>query len=105
MQVNSEQIPTPEHTRADDAPETPRRGGASAVAHSAAVSESDAAKAAALRRMKSMALALLLGMAVVFTVAFALQKQYPWLDYVTAAAEGRIAGALADWFAVTALLP
>ncbi|NYD78347.1 DUF445 domain-containing protein [Arthrobacter cupressi] len=103
MQVNSEQIPTPAHTHADGAPETPRPGGVSAVAHSTAVSENDAAKAAALRRMKSVALALLIGMAVVFTVAFALQKQYPWLEYVRAAAEGGMVGALADWFAVTAL--
>ena len=42
-------------------------------------------------------------MAVVFLVAFALQKQYPWLEYVRAAAEGGMVGALADWFAVTAL--
>nr|WP_251042096.1 DUF445 domain-containing protein [Arthrobacter sp. ISL-30] len=53
--------------------------------------------------MKTLALALLLAMAVVFTIAFALQKQYPWLEYVRAAAEGGMVGALADWFAVTAL--
>nr|WP_231497320.1 DUF445 domain-containing protein [Arthrobacter sp. MA-N2] len=53
--------------------------------------------------MKSVALALLIVMAVVFTAAFALQKQYPWLEYVRAAAEGGMVGALADWFAVTAL--
>jgi len=102
MQVNSEQIPTAEQSRAANEPEA-RAGGAAAVGHSADVSASDAAKAAALRRMKSLALALLLGMAVVFTVAFALQKQYPWLEYVRAAAEGGMVGALADWFAVTAL--
>jgi len=103
MQVNSEQIPTPERTEPDDAPETPRTGGPAAVGHSAGLSAGDAEKAAALRRMKRLALALLLGMAVVFTVAFALQKQYPWLEYVRAAAEGGMVGALADWFAVTAL--
>ena len=102
MQVNSEQIPTAEQSRAANEPEA-RTGGAAAVGHSADVSASDAAKAGALRRMKSLALALLLGMAVVFTVAFALQKQYPWLEYVRAAAEGGMVGALADWFAVTAL--
>ena len=42
-------------------------------------------------------------MAIIFVVAFALQKQYPWLEYVRAAAEGGMVGALADWFAVTAL--
>nr|WP_026556652.1 DUF445 domain-containing protein [Arthrobacter sp. 35W] len=53
--------------------------------------------------MKTIALSLLIAMAVVFTVAFALQHQYPWLEYVRAAAEGGMVGALADWFAVTAL--
>jgi uncharacterized membrane-anchored protein YjiN (DUF445 family) len=53
--------------------------------------------------MKLVALGLLLVMAVIFVFAFALQKEYPWLQYVRAAAEGGMVGALADWFAVTAL--
>lgn len=53
--------------------------------------------------MKNIALGLLVFMAVVFCVAFALQEHYPWLAYVRAAAEGGMVGALADWFAVTAL--
>ena len=53
--------------------------------------------------MKLLALSLLIAMAIVFVVAFALQKQYPSLEYVRAAAEGGMVGALADWFAVTAL--
>ncbi|WP_442854037.1 DUF445 domain-containing protein [Arthrobacter sp. Leaf337] len=53
--------------------------------------------------MKLLALSLLIVMAVIFVFAFALQKQYPWLEYVRAAAEGGMVGALADWFAVTAL--
>lgn len=67
------------------------------------MSSSDLAKAAALRRMKNIALGLLIGMAIIFCVAFALQGKYPWLEYVRAAAEGGMVGALADWFAVTAL--
>ena len=63
----------------------------------------DAVKAAALRRMKLLALAMLIAMAVIFVFAFALQEEYPWLQYVRAAAEGGMVGALADWFAVTAL--
>lgn len=63
----------------------------------------DVMKAAALRRMKNIALGLLIAMAVVFCFAFAFQQQYPWLQYVRAAAEGGMVGALADWFAVTAL--
>nr|WP_256860157.1 DUF445 domain-containing protein [Arthrobacter sp. 49Tsu3.1M3] len=53
--------------------------------------------------MKLLALSLLVVMAVIFIVAFSLQKQYPALEYVRAAAEGGMVGALADWFAVTAL--
>ncbi|GAA1890866.1 DUF445 domain-containing protein [Paeniglutamicibacter psychrophenolicus] len=64
---------------------------------------SDAAKAVALRKMKRLATSLLVVFAVVFAVAFALQHSYPWLEYVRAAAEGGMVGALADWFAVTAL--
>ncbi|ALE93552.1 hypothetical protein AOC05_16520 [Arthrobacter alpinus] len=72
-------------------------------AGTAASSNSDVEKAAALRRMKNIALGLLLFMAVVFCFAFAFAPRYPWLAYVRAAAEGGMVGALADWFAVTAL--
>lgn len=53
--------------------------------------------------MQALALGLLALMAVVFVVSFALQQHYPWLGYVRAASEGGMVGALADWFAVTAL--
>jgi uncharacterized membrane-anchored protein YjiN (DUF445 family) len=53
--------------------------------------------------MKGVALGALLFMAVLFVIAFALQEQYPPLAYVRAFAEGGMVGALADWFAVTAL--
>ena len=53
--------------------------------------------------MKGVALGALVFMAVVFVIAFTLQDRYPWLGYVRAAAEGGMVGALADWFAVTAL--
>lgn len=53
--------------------------------------------------MKLLATGLLVLMAVIFVVAFALQDTYPWLEYVRAASEGGMVGALADWFAVTAL--
>ena len=42
-------------------------------------------------------------MAVIFVVAWSLQDRYPWLGYVRAMAEAGMVGALADWFAVTAL--
>lgn len=63
----------------------------------------DAERRVALRRMKVLATSLLAVAAVVFAVAFALQDRYPWLGFVRAAAEGAMVGALADWFAVTAL--
>jgi uncharacterized membrane-anchored protein YjiN (DUF445 family) len=53
--------------------------------------------------MKRLATGLLVLMAIIFAVAFALQERYPALHYVRAAAEGGMVGALADWFAVTAL--
>lgn len=103
MQVNSEQIPATDTDRPPGGTPDGGAGTASTVAPAVGLRSSDAEKAAALRRMKSVALALLIVMAVVFTVAFALQKQYQWLEYVRAAAEGGMVGALADWFAVTAL--
>ncbi|WP_138445302.1 DUF445 domain-containing protein [Sinomonas susongensis] len=69
----------------------------------AELSPADAERAEALRSMKTLALSLLIAMAVVFAVAFALQRQFAWLEYVRSAAEGGMVGALADWFAVTAL--
>jgi len=67
------------------------------------LSAADLERRAGLRRMKVLATALLVGAAVVFALAFALQDRYPWLGFVRAAAEGAMVGALADWFAVTAL--
>lgn len=69
----------------------------------AAAAPNDVERAAALRRMKLLATSLLGVMAVIFVVSFALQEDYPWLQYVRAASEGGMVGALADWFAVTAL--
>lgn len=62
-----------------------------------------AVRARELRRMKAVATGLLVGLAVVFVIAFVNQEARPWLSYVRAAAEGGMVGALADWFAVTAL--
>jgi len=69
----------------------------------ALLSPADQERRRALRVMKGVALGALLFMAVVFVFAFAFQQQVPWLAYVRAAAEGGMVGALADWFAVTAL--
>ncbi|KAA9085494.1 DUF445 domain-containing protein [Microbacterium radiodurans] len=63
----------------------------------------DQARRAGLRRMKAVALGALVFMAVVFAISFPLQQTIPAFGYVRAAAEGGMVGALADWFAVTAL--
>jgi uncharacterized membrane-anchored protein YjiN (DUF445 family) len=100
MQVNSEPTTRQDQARPEAATAaTP--GGAAVVGHQ--LSAGDAEKAAALRKMKLLALGLLIAMAIIFVFAFAFQKEYPWLQYVRAAAEGGMVGALADWFAVTAL--
>jgi uncharacterized membrane-anchored protein YjiN (DUF445 family) len=59
----------------------------------------------ALRRMKLVALSFLIGATVVFLGCAWAQAQgaAPWVGYVRAAAEAGMVGALADWFAVTAL--
>ncbi|WP_194385445.1 MULTISPECIES: DUF445 domain-containing protein [Microbacterium] len=53
--------------------------------------------------MKAVAAGALVAMALVFAIAFAFERDIPALSYVRAAAEGGMVGALADWFAVTAL--
>lgn len=65
----------------------------------------DALKAAQLRKHKALATGLFLLMAVVFVACVLLLKTRTdvWIGYVKAFAEAAMVGALADWFAVTAL--
>ncbi|ULN52363.1 DUF445 domain-containing protein [Mycolicibacillus parakoreensis] len=66
----------------------------------------DAARLTSLRRMKVVALSFLLGATVVFLLCRAAGADGTaavWVGYVGAAAEAGMVGALADWFAVTAL--
>jgi uncharacterized membrane-anchored protein YjiN (DUF445 family) len=68
--------------------------------------EADAQRQVGLRRMKLVALSFLVGATVVFLVcrwAQAHGSVGAWVGYVGAAAEAGMVGALADWFAVTAL--
>src|SRR5579884_219249 len=68
--------------------------------------EADAQRRRALRRMKVVALSFLVGASVVFLGcrwAQAGGSAAAWVGYVRAAAEAGMVGALADWFAVTAL--
>jgi uncharacterized membrane-anchored protein YjiN (DUF445 family) len=67
-----------------------------------APSPADASRRAGLRRMRVLALSLLLFAAVVFVATLRLDHDGAW-GYVNTAAEAAMVGALADWFAVTAL--
>ncbi|MFF5917762.1 DUF445 domain-containing protein [Streptomyces flavochromogenes] len=65
----------------------------------------DEEKSRGVRRMKSLATALLLAVAVIYALATWAENAGwgAWTGYVAAAAEAGMVGALADWFAVTAL--
>lgn len=64
----------------------------------------DSDKLRGLQRMKVVAVGALLAAAVIYIIAFVLERDgVGWAGYVRAAAEAGMVGALADWFAVTAL--
>src|SRR5512139_583327 len=67
-----------------------------------APSPADAARRTGLRRMRALALSLLLLAAVVYALTLNLDHSGVW-GYVNTGAEAAMVGALADWFAVTAL--
>ncbi|HEY5897687.1 MAG TPA: DUF445 domain-containing protein [Burkholderiales bacterium] len=56
-----------------------------------------------LQRMKWLATGLLVVAGIVYAAAEFLRPRYPWLYYVAVTAEASMVGAIADWFAVTAL--
>lgn len=60
-------------------------------------------KQEALDRMRAIATGLLAAAAVVFVIARLLEGRWPWVGYIRATAEAAMVGAIADWFAVTAL--
>ncbi len=62
----------------------------------------DAERQRGLRRMKVVALGLLVGAAIVYVIT-KLDGGGGWVGYVRAFSEAAMVGALADWFAVTAL--
>src|SRR4051812_22597068 len=62
--------------------------------------EADAVRLTRLRRMQGVALSLLVAAAVVYILTF---DQDGFLGFVNAGAEASMVGAIADWFAVTAL--
>jgi len=63
----------------------------------------DLERRAALRKMKFFATALLVLATIVFLIARWLEETHGWAGYVRAFSEAAMIGALADWFAVTAL--
>lgn len=65
----------------------------------------DEAKRKQLRKYKAFATGLFLLMAIIFITTTLLQKNINshWIGYVRAFSEAAMVGALADWFAVTAL--
>ena len=67
------------------------------------LSNQEQLKLTELVRMKRIASGLLVLMIVIFIVSRYFHIQYPWLGYIEATAEAAMIGAIADWFAVTAL--
>lgn len=67
------------------------------------LSEPRQRKTEELKRMKRYATGLLLLMMVIFVLAKHFEVTYTWLKAIRAFAEAAMVGALADWFAVTAL--
>ncbi|MGH8869671.1 MAG: DUF445 domain-containing protein [Actinomycetes bacterium] len=69
------------------------------------VTQTEQRQRAGLRRMKAVAGGLLVAAALLYVVTWRWQASGApgWVGYVNAAAEAGMVGALADWFAVTAL--
>jgi uncharacterized membrane-anchored protein YjiN (DUF445 family) len=87
-------------------PGDPRKAASLAESFAGADPHADAERHRALRRMKVVALSFLVGATVIFLGcrwAQAGGMTAAWVGYVGAAGEAGMVGALADWFAVTAL--
>ena len=83
-----------------------RVGQTLAMAGLTPTAESDERRSAGLATMQHIATGLLLGVTVVFIVARVIESHLgdgSWASYVRATAEAGMVGAIADWFAVTAL--
>ncbi|MFI9104480.1 DUF445 domain-containing protein [Streptomyces fildesensis] len=87
----------------DDGPRAGPPAGPGAVL--SATEAADAERRRGVRRMKVIATGLLLAATVVYALAKWADSAGagPWAGYVAAAAEAGMVGAMADWFAVTAL--
>jgi uncharacterized membrane-anchored protein YjiN (DUF445 family) len=67
------------------------------------MSAADLERRVALRKMKALATGLLVLVTIVFFIARWLEETHGWVGYIRAFAEAAMVGALADWFAVSAL--
>lgn len=65
------------------------------------MSDGDVSRLKALRRMRALALSLLILAAIIYVLT--RNHASGWLGYVNAGSEAAMVGAIADWFAVTAL--
>jgi len=63
----------------------------------------ESVKKAELAQMKRLATGLLVFVTLVYISATWFEAQFTWLEFVSATAEAAMVGAIADWFAVTAL--
>lgn len=64
---------------------------------------SEQEKAVELAKMKRLATGLLCLMTIIYVVSHIFHDHYTWIQFIEATAEAAMIGALADWFAVTAL--
>jgi uncharacterized membrane-anchored protein YjiN (DUF445 family) len=103
--LNGRPAPGPRH-RADPAPQPPRKPASIAESFAGADPQADAERRTGLRRMKVVALGFLVGATAIFIGCRWAQAgggAPTWVGYLGAAGEAGMVGALADWFAVTAL--
>jgi uncharacterized membrane-anchored protein YjiN (DUF445 family) len=92
-----------ESTRASGASEGMNDISGDAPTATSPIEAIEAAQRRTLRRNKILATALLLVAASVFAASTAMRGMGFWMELVRAAGEAAIVGALADWFAVTAI--
>ena len=67
------------------------------------MTSSELLKEEELNKMKRLATGLLCLMTVIYIASHIFKVDYHWLEFVEATAEAAMIGAIADWFAVTAL--
>ncbi|MCL8024843.1 DUF445 domain-containing protein [Nocardioides bruguierae] len=94
--------PSPSTPPSDPAGSRGPRGARALGAGLVAGEEADARRARDLRRWKLIALGLLLVAAITYAVTLPFEDHWFW-GFVNAGAEASMVGAMADWFAVTAL--